>query len=103
MKKMCLTSGTIISPFGASGEYTWAKIMSNFDVHSLLQWINENIVDGLFANEGYYTIQVKLRIATGMLNKITSLSDAQKQTLHERLTTNVNDLYFIRETRDLPF
>ncbi len=97
------TCGTIISPFDNSGEYMWAKIMSNFDVVDLLKWINNNIVVGLFANEGYYTIQVKLRIATGMLNKITSLSDAQKQKLHSNLTENVNDLWFIRVSRDLPF
>lgn len=97
------TCGTIISPFDDSGEYMWAKIMSNFDVFDLLKWINNNIVVGLFANESYYTIQVKLRIATGMLNKITSLSDAQKQALHSNLTKNVNDLWAIRISRDLPF
>ena len=98
-----ITNGTVISPFEDSGEYMWAKIMSNFDVMDLLKWINTNIVNGLLANDNYYTTQVKLRIATGMLNKITSLSDVQKQTLHTRLVTNVNDLYSIRATRDLPF
>lgn len=97
------TCGTIISPFNDSGEYMWAKIMSNFDVVDLLKWINNNIVVGLFANENYYTIQVKLRIATGMLNKINSLSDAQKQAIHSNLTKNVNDLWAIRISRDLPF
>ena len=77
--------------------------MSNFDVIDLLKWINNNIVVGLFANENYYTIQVKLRIATGMLNKINSLSDVQKQALHSNLTKNVNDLWAIRISRDLPF
>ena len=68
--------------------FDWLRIMSNHEMIMWLIWINENICQKLLTDE-YKTTDVKLRIATGMLNRIQSLTDLEKIQIHSNLTNNV--------------
>lgn len=54
-----------------------------------IKWINNNICIKLGV-DSYYTTQVKLRIAAGMLNNIKDFPKTNKLILHENLCNNVN-------------
>lgn len=82
--------------------YSWLRIMRNHDLITWLWWVNDNICDQL-SIDNYNTVQVKLRIATGMLNKLESLTDMEKTEIHTNLTTNVQNAFFLRLERELPF
>ena len=83
--------------------YSWLKVMRNHSLIQWLWWVNRNICDDNLERDSYYTTMVKLRIATGMLNKLTSLTDEEKREIHTNLTTNVNCAMWSRQERDLPF
>lgn len=86
----------IIAPF------SWIKIMQLTDVLEWGRWVNKNIVFNL-ERDTAQTTGVKLRIATGMLNKLKSLSEEDKKIIHENLTTNIyNEMFKIAESQ-LPF
>lgn len=79
-------------------------ISSNWDkkVIDWLRWVNRNICLNM-GLDSEKTIMVKLRIATGMLNNIESLTDLEKIQIHSNLTDNVHrELVFIR-CDGLPF
>ena len=86
----------IIAPF------SWIKIMRLTDVLEWGRWVNENIVFNL-ERDTAQTTGVKLRIATGMLNKLKSLSKEDKKIIHENLTTNVYNEMFKIAASQLPF
>ena len=72
------------------------------DVLEWGRWVNKNIVFNL-ERDTAQTTGVKLRIATGMLNKLKSLSEEDKKIIHENLTTNIyNEMFKIAESQ-LPF
>lgn len=72
------------------------------DLREWLHWVNRNIVLNL-GLDSKETIAVKLRIATGMLNKIKTLDSVQKIQIHSNLTRNIWYESYIIETEDLPF
>lgn len=82
--------------------YSWLKVMRNHSLIMWLWWVNENICDKL-DTDLYRTTMVKVRIATGMLNKLDSLTDLEKNEIHKYLTDNVNNAVFTRIEADLPF
>lgn len=86
----------IITPF------SWIKIMQLTDVLEWGRWVNKNIVFNL-EHDSAQTTGVKLRIATGMLNKLKSLSEEDKKIIHENLTTNVYNEMFKIAASQLPF
>lgn len=86
----------IITPF------SWIKIMQLTDVLEWGRWVNKNIVFNL-ERDTAQTTGVKLRIATGMLNKLKSLSEEDKKIIHENLTTNVYNEMFKIAANQLPF
>ena len=86
----------IITPF------SWIKIMQLTDVLEGGRWVNKNIVFNL-EHDTAQTTGVKLRIATGMLNKLKSLSEEDKKIIHENLTTNVYNEMFKIAASQLPF
>lgn len=89
-------SHNIIQPF------SWLDIMRKHDVIVWLRWINSNICQRFYVDD-WKTMDVKLRIATGMLNKLTSLTDEEKIKIHCNLTTNVKKAKIDVELESLPF
>jgi len=83
--------------------YSWLKVMRNHSLIQWLWWVNRNICDNNLERDSYYTTMVKLRIATGMLNKLTSLTDEEKREIHGNLTANVHNAVYLRMEDDLPF
>lgn len=73
-----------------------------------INWINKNIVLQLWRDEEQTTL-VKLRIATGMLNKINEderticISPIEKIQIHSNLTSNVLKEIKNIQLDDLPF
>lgn len=77
-------------------------VMPNADVIKWIMWVNINICEKL-ETDWYKTTDVKLRIATGMLNNIQSLTDLEKIQIHSNLVRNVRlEIGRIQEER-LPF
>lgn len=73
----------------------------NPQLRQLIGWINYNIVRTIDIDT-LKTINVKLRIATGMLNKI-DLDQISKIEIHSNLVRNIREEYFAIETSELPF
>jgi len=77
----------------------------NSDLHTWLVWMNRKITLQLGLVD-YRTIGVRLRIATGMLNKQMydgSLSKKFNQLIHNNLVKNVEREMAAINTEDLPF
>ncbi len=82
--------------------FNWLRIMCDHEMIMWLIWVNENICQQL-KTDYYKTTDVKLRIATGMLNRIESLTDEEKIQIHSNLTNNIRaEMYRIQEEL-LPF
>lgn len=89
-------SNACISPFDKT------VCLCNCDLRKWLEWVNLNICLSI-ASDTEKTIGVKLRIATGMLNKIKSISDIEKIEIHSNLTNNVYEEIFRIINGELPF
>jgi len=101
LRSVCLTQGTVIGPW--SNTLKFGNIMSNSDVWTWLEWVNKNICHRLYYDDNYITTMVKVRIATGMLNNILSLTDSEKIEIHTNFTRNIQDEFDYLSTKDLPF
>jgi len=79
-------------------------IWKNVDLQKLVQWINKNITLKIGIDD-YRTINVKLRISAGMLNKIMNNGVNPKlcAEFHYNLSSNVQNELSILNTEDLPF
>lgn len=85
---------------------SWVKtVMFNHELISWLAWVNKNICLPLQKDveKTFNTTEVKLRIATGMLNKIESLTDLEKIQIHMNLTENVQQEKSRLILNSLPF
>lgn len=80
----------------------WMTIMPHADAVKWLYWVNEHICLHI-DQQSYATMGVMLRIATGMLNKVQSLTDLEKIQIHSNLTHNVHKEYYKLQAEDLPF
>jgi hypothetical protein len=81
------------------------EIWRNKDLHGVLEWINKKITLRLGIAD-YRTIGVRMRIATGMLNKLVSegrLSRKMNITIHNNFITVINGELSAINTEDLPF
>lgn len=76
-------------------------ICTNKDLRNLLNWVNKSIVLNLGIID-YRTIDVRLRIFTGMLNKIQIQKDISIK-IHQNVTSNVKREMSDIVTEDLPF
>lgn len=76
------------------------KCIYNKEVRNFIHWVNEKIVLRL-GHLNLTTINVLLRIATGMLNKIDILTPIEKIILHLNMTRNIKEEYFL--IQELPF
>lgn len=72
------------------------------ELQGWLAWVNRNIVINL-GLDSRETIGVKLRIATCMLNKLTSIDEITKIEIHSNLTRNIWYEQDIIDVEDLPF
>lgn len=80
-------------------------IMFNKELHQVVKWINRKIVLPLDISDRR-TIGVRLRIATGMLNKLVYENKVTAKfaaELHDNLVSNVNAELGRILTQDLPF
>lgn len=76
------------------------KCIYDKEVLNLINWVNVNIVIKL-GKIDFTTLNVLLRIATGMLNKIKILTHEEKIILHSNMIKNIKEEYFL--TQELPF
>lgn len=84
-----------ISPFSLSACLTHPQL------RKLIEWVNYNIVRTIDIDT-LSTINVKLRIATCMLNKI-DMDKIHKIEIHSNLTRNIRNEYFAIIESELPF
>lgn len=89
-------SSAIISPFPKQ------ICITNKELRIWLNWVNRNIVLRL-GLDYEMTIRVKIRIASGMLSKIKSLTQIDKLQIFANLIENINTDFEIMATEDLPF
>lgn len=101
LRKTCLRQGTVLGPWSATLKF--GKIMSNPDIWTWLEWVNKNICHRIYYDDSYTTIMVKVRIATGMLNNIKSLTDSEKIEIHTNFTRNVQSEFDRIFDENLPF
>lgn len=73
----------------------------NKEVVNLINWIKKNIIIKLGSID-YRTMNVLIRIATGMLNKI-NISEDLKREFHYNMVINLKCEYYIIIDEDLPF
>lgn len=76
-------------------------IWENTEFRKLVNWVNNKITLEI-GKADYRTIDVRLRIATGMLNKL-SLPKNLNIKIHRQLVTNVRREMSLLNTEDLPF
>jgi hypothetical protein len=81
------------------------EICINPDLRSIVRWVNKKIVLQLGIID-YRTIGVRLRIATGMINKLVHENRLPEKTgmlIHFSLVSNLNREISAINTQDLPF
>ena len=81
------------------------EIWRNDKLHSIVTWINKKItlVIGI---ADYRTIGVRMRIATGLLNKLVAEGDLSKNIsirIHDNFVKTINGEMSAINTEDLPF
>lgn len=90
-------------PFVPIPEKDKGCVLSNPGMQKLNDWVYEKMIRPLYTKDTYITTSVKLRIATGMLNKISGLSSMTKIILHNNLCKNIYELQNKLIDDDLPF
>lgn len=81
------------------------EICINPDLRRIVKWVNKKLVLQLGIID-YRTIGVRLRIATGMINKLVHekrLSEKTGMLIHFSLVSNLNREISAINTQDLPF
>lgn len=81
------------------------EIWRNKPLHDILIWVNKKITLQLGIAD-YRTLGVRMRIATGMLNKLTKeglLSKDMNINIHENFINAINGELSLINTEDLPF
>lgn len=81
------------------------EIWKSKELQDLLRWVNKKIVLNLDISD-YRTIGVRMRIATGMLNKLEKeglISKKLSIRIHNNFVTTINGELRGINTEDLPF
>ena len=89
----------IVLLMGGGYDVNLDRYAKHEDVKKLIKWISENILKHCH-KDSYVTRGVKLRIATGMLNKIDIPKDV-KIHYHDNMVRNVYNL--VADIYELPF
>lgn len=74
----------------------------NYELRTINEWIIKNIVLQMYRMTEA-TLGVLLRIATGMLNKCTSIDKDEKIRLHDHLCVKLKREYYEMVNESLPF
>ena len=85
------------------GNYIWS--VYSHAMFNIIQWVNENIVMCVI-DDNIITSNVKMRIATGMLNRAVDKNELNKDyaiLAHDILVANIAELRFNLATEQLPF
>lgn len=96
MSRYGCTSSAIIDP------YSSFKLFSDKELLHWLSWVNKNICHQMVVDT-CVTTDVKVRIATGKLNKIKSLTDEEGIQIHRNLIENLKKLSIEVDLERLPF
>jgi hypothetical protein len=92
----------MFQPYSEQDEdYITYEIWSNPELAKIVQWVNKKITLEL-GKLDYRAINVRLRIATGMLNKL-DLPKKLHMDIHFYLSHNVGRELSLINTEDLPF
>ena len=81
------------------------EIWQNNELLNIVHWINKNITLQLGIDD-YRTIDVKLRIATGMIDKLVRTSKLNQKialNIYSNFAFNVKNELSLINTEDLPF
>lgn len=99
-----LCSPLTTNEYNVEGTYTF-EVFNNHELQSLIEWINREITLKLLS-DNHPTVEIKIRIATSMLNKLVdnhSISKEYAILFHDILVANVRDCESVLWTEDLPF
>lgn len=81
------------------------EIWRNDSLKNIISWINKKITLSLGISD-YRTIGVRMRIATGMLNKLVAEGNLSKDLcirIHDNFVKTINGEIAAINTEDLPF
>lgn len=81
------------------------KIATTSKLRNVLHWVNKNIVMKAHSDSPY-TLDVRVRIATSMLNKLVEegvISKDMNLVIHQNMVSNVSDMKWSLQVDDLPF
>lgn len=81
---------------------SWLTMYFNRDLRELNTWINKNIVLCL-GDVCEKTVDVRLRIATSMLNKCYSIDDDTKRMVHTYMVERLRREFYSVVNEQLPF
>lgn len=99
-------SVTVNSCFLEIGEERMYEYLLEYkDLANVVYWINKNILTQLNTLESK-TLEVRIRIATSMLNKVVTDNNINKLVgvvIHDNFTKNLKQLYFDLNVDELPF
>lgn len=90
--------------YNMPGTYTY-ECFNNDAFRSVISWININILLQM-TKDTYITTEVKIRIATGMINKLVKQEKLNRDygmLAHDILVANVAEIRCILIDEDLPF
>lgn len=99
-----ISSPLTLNEYNVPGTYTW-ECFNNDGFKTVIRWINKNILIQL-TNDSYITTDVKIRIATSMINKLVNQEKLKKQhaiLAHEILVANVAEIHHVLLDESLPF
>lgn len=103
IKELAKTAGIEYNRILVCGSKDEPLYMLKPQCQKTLQWINKNILLKL-PNDNLTTVGVKLRIATGMLNKLeVVLGKDIVNLMHKRLVDRVKEAHQAIQVEDLPF
>ena len=86
-------------------ERLYEYILQHKDLQNVIYWINKSILTQLNTLESK-TLEVRLRIATSMLNKAIQNNNIKPIVgiiMHDNFVKNLKELYFDLQTDELPF
>jgi hypothetical protein len=86
-------------------EKMYEIILGNREIQDIIYWINKNILTQLDTLESK-TLEVRLRIATSMLNKVIQnygMNSLIGIIIHDNFVKNLKELYYDLNMDQLPF
>lgn len=101
----CSTVTTSSNFLGISEDKMYDILLQDNGLYTIICWINKNILIQLDTLESK-TLEVRLRIATSMLNKVIQQQNINNLVgiiIHDNFVKNIKELYYDLNTDQLPF